>query len=203
MTNQIVFDVFPMPFVLREILHTDASLIDTLKQKRSKLPPMHIGRYGQLQSGSMMWMIPMITTAMYLILYGLFPSNQVARIARRNYTALQKIHCCNGGDVSTGWSMGWKVNWWAKCSTATMRINSYKTSNTRGTNEGGGGTIIICLMRIRHFRLMEILVARVALPKCSCRVRTANCMYCPHCPMHGSRAACRAYVRGAALSLGS
>ena len=45
MTNQIVFDVFSTAINAAKILKKDKALCDTLKQMRSRLPPMHIGQY--------------------------------------------------------------------------------------------------------------------------------------------------------------
>ena len=45
------------------------------------------------------------------------------------------------GDVSTGWSMGWKVNWWAKMLDGNHAYKLIQNQLTPvGTNEGGGGT---------------------------------------------------------------
>ena len=49
MDNQIVFDVFSNAIRAAEILKKDNSFVDTLKQMRDRLPPMHIGQHGQLQ----------------------------------------------------------------------------------------------------------------------------------------------------------
>ncbi|HZW65938.1 MAG TPA: glycoside hydrolase family 95 protein, partial [Hanamia sp.] len=46
MTNQIVFDVFTTAIDAAKILNKDQAFADTLKQKRSRLAPMHIGQYG-------------------------------------------------------------------------------------------------------------------------------------------------------------
>jgi alpha-L-fucosidase 2 len=45
------------------------------------------------------------------------------------------------GDVSTGWSMGWKVNWWARLLDGNRALKLIKDQLTPvGTNSGGGGT---------------------------------------------------------------
>ena len=49
MTNQIVFDVFSTAIRAAQILNTDSAFADTLEKLRSRLAPMHIGQYGQLQ----------------------------------------------------------------------------------------------------------------------------------------------------------
>ena len=45
------------------------------------------------------------------------------------------------GDVSTGWSMAWKVNWWAKMLDGNHAYKLIQNQLTPvGSNEGGGGT---------------------------------------------------------------
>ena len=141
MTNQIIFDVFNSTIRAAELLKKDASFIDTLKQIRSRLAPMHIGKYNQLQE----WLDdidnPKDNHRHISHLYGLFPSNQISAyrtpqlyIAARN-TLLQR------GDVSTGWSMGWKVNWWARMLDGNHAFKLIQGQLTPlGVNKDGGGT---------------------------------------------------------------
>ena len=53
MDNQIAFDVLSQTLKAAEVLGKDPSYISNLKFQISNLPPMQIGRYGQLQE----WMI--------------------------------------------------------------------------------------------------------------------------------------------------
>ncbi len=114
MSNQIVFDVFSTAIDAAKILNKDKAFADTLKQKRSQLAPMHIGQYGQLQE----WLDdvdnPNDHHRHISHLYGLFPSNQISPYRTPQLYSAAKNTLMQRGDVSTGWSMGWKVNWWAK-----------------------------------------------------------------------------------------
>ena len=114
MTNQIIFDVFNSTIRAAELLHKDAKFIDTLKQVRSRLAPMHIGQYNQLQE----WLDdidnPNDNHRHISHLYGLFPSNQISAYRTPQLFIAAKNTLLQRGDVSTGWSMGWKVNWWAR-----------------------------------------------------------------------------------------
>src|SRR5690606_22286219 len=78
MTNQIVFDVFSATIRAAETLKLDAAFADTLRQLRKRLPPMHIGRHGQLQE----WLDdvddPNDHHRHISHLYGLYPSNQIS-----------------------------------------------------------------------------------------------------------------------------
>lgn len=139
MDNQIVFDVFSTAIKASEILGKDKEFADSLRTMRKILPPMQIGRYNQLQE----WLDdvddPKDNHRHISHLYGLYPSNQISPyrtpelFAAANNTLLQR------GDVSTGWSMGWKVNWWAKMQDGNHAYKLIKNQLTPlGINQGGG-----------------------------------------------------------------
>jgi alpha-L-fucosidase 2 len=141
MTNQIVFDVFSSVIRAAGILNRDATFVDTLQQMRKKLPPMHIGQHGQLQE----WLDdvddPKDNHRHISHLYGLFPSNQISPYRTPELYSAAKNTLIQRGDVSTGWSMGWKVNWWARMLDGNHAYKLIQDQLTPvGTNEGGGGT---------------------------------------------------------------
>ena len=145
MTNQILFEIFSTTIQAAEILKKDATFIDTLKQIRSRLAPMHIGQYGQLQE----WLDdiddPKDNHRHISHLYGLFPSNQISPYRTPQLYSAAKTTLIHRGDVSTGWSMGWKVNWWARLLDGNHAYklirNQLSPVNTTGTRyDGGGGT---------------------------------------------------------------
>lgn len=141
MTNQIVFDVFSNAIEAAKILNRDQAFADTLQQKRSRLAPMHIGQYSQLQE----WLDdvddPKDKHRHISHLYGLFPSNQISPYRTPELYSAAKNTLLQRGDVSTGWSMGWKVNWWAKMLDGNHAYKLIQNQLTPvGTNEGGGGT---------------------------------------------------------------
>jgi len=141
MDNQIVFDVFSTAIRAAEILKKDVAFVDTLKKMRSRLPPMHIGQYGQLQE----WLDdvddPNDHHRHISHLYGLFPSNQISPYRTPELYSAAGNTLIQRGDISTGWSMGWKINWWARMLDGN---HAYKLIQNQlspvGANEGGGGT---------------------------------------------------------------
>src|SRR5690606_41864845 len=78
MTNQLVFDVFTNAIRAAEILNVDAAFADTLRTMRDRLPPMHIGRHGQLQEWLQALDDPADNHRHVSPPQGLLPSNQVA-----------------------------------------------------------------------------------------------------------------------------
>jgi alpha-L-fucosidase 2 len=141
MTNQIVFDVFSTTIRAAKILSKDAAFVDTLQKMRSRLAPMHVGQYNQLQE----WLDdiddPKDNHRHISHLYGLYPSNQISPYRTPQLYVAAKNTLIQRGDISTGWSMGWKVNWWARMLDGN---HAYKLIQNQlspvGTNPGGGGT---------------------------------------------------------------
>jgi len=141
MDNQIVFDVFNTAIRAAEMLKKDASFIDTLKLLRAKLPPMHIGQHNQLQE----WLDdiddPNDKHRHISHLYGLYPSNQISAYRTPELFEASKNSLIYRGDVSTGWSMGWKVNWWAKLQDGNHAYKLIQNQLTPiGNERGSGGT---------------------------------------------------------------
>jgi alpha-L-fucosidase 2 len=141
MDNQIVFDIFNTTIRAAETLKKDAAFADTLKQMRSRLPPMHIGQYGQLQE----WLEdiddPNDHHRHISHLYGLFPSNQISPYRTPALYSAAKNTLLQRGDVSTGWSMGWKINWWARMLDGNHAYTLIQNQLTPlGVNKEGGGT---------------------------------------------------------------
>jgi alpha-L-fucosidase 2 len=143
MSNQIVFDVFSTAIRAADILKKDKAFVDTLKQLRNRLAPMHIGQYGQLQE----WLDdiddPKDNHRHISHLYGLFPSNQISPYRTPQLYSAAKNTLLQRGDVSTGWSMGWKVNWWARMldgNHAYKLIQSQLSPVQLGRRGEGGGT---------------------------------------------------------------
>ena len=114
MDNQIIFDVFNNLITASEILETEEIFIDTLKTKLSQLPPMQIGQYGQLQEWLFDWDAPYDHHRHVSHLYGVYPSNQISPYHTPTLFKAAKQSLLYRGDESTGWSMGWKVNLWAR-----------------------------------------------------------------------------------------
>ena len=114
MDNQLVFDLFSNVIAAADILGVDKTFADTLRTKRSKLPPMQVGQHGQLQEWLYDWDSPEDKHRHVSHLYGLYPSNQISPIHTPQLSEAAKNTLIQRGDPSTGWSMGWKVCLWAR-----------------------------------------------------------------------------------------
>ena len=114
MDNQIVFDLFSSVIQASEVLHIDKLFADTVQQKINRLPPMQVGQYGQLQEWMYDWDKNNDKHRHISHLYGLYPANQITPSQSMTLFTAAKNTLISRGDVSTGWSMGWKVNFWAR-----------------------------------------------------------------------------------------
>ena len=114
MDNQIVFDVLSQTIAAAKVLGKDISQSSSLISYLQKLPPMQIGRYGQLQE----WMIdaddPKDEHRHISHLYGLYPSNQISPYSHPELFTAAANTLNQRGDMATGWSLGWKTNFWAR-----------------------------------------------------------------------------------------
>ena len=112
--NQLVFDLFTETIKAADILGKDKNFAEVLKSKLKRLPPMQIGHWGQLQEWLHDWDSPDDHNRHISHLYGLYPSNQISPYRTPKLFEAAKTSLIARGDESTGWSMGWKVNLWAR-----------------------------------------------------------------------------------------
>ena len=145
MDNQIVFDVLSSTLKAHQILGYDNIVYTTmLSNAIAQLPPMQIGRYGQLQE----WLIdgddPKDEHRHISHLYGLYPSNQISPYSNPELFTAAANTLNQRGDMATGWSLGWKINFWARMldGNHAFRIISNMLNPISYTTEWGprGGT---------------------------------------------------------------
>ncbi|MEI6865614.1 glycoside hydrolase family 95 protein [Flavicella sp.] len=114
MDNQLVFDMLTKTISAAKLLKVDSELIKQMEVTLSKLPPMQIGKYNQIQE----WMKdlddPKDDHRHVSHLYGLYPSNQISPYRNPELFKGAENTLIQRGDPSTGWSMNWKINLWAR-----------------------------------------------------------------------------------------
>lgn len=114
MDNQLVFDLFTNTTEAAAILGLDEQFADTLKSMRKRLPPMQVGQYGQLQEWFEDWDHPEDHHRHISHLWGLYPGYQISAYRSPVLFEAARNTLIQRGDPSTGWSMGWKVCFWAR-----------------------------------------------------------------------------------------
>ncbi len=114
MDNQIIFDVLSNTLAAAEILDLSPAYQDSLKEQLAQLPPMQIGCYNQLQEWLEDLDNPRDGHRHVSHAYGLFPSNQISPFTHPQLFQAVKNTLLQRGDKATGWSIGWKINLWAR-----------------------------------------------------------------------------------------
>ena len=114
MDNQIVFDVLSQTIQAARVLEKDSSYVSCLTSALQQLPPMQIGRYGQLQEWLWDGDDPKDEHRHISHLYGLYPSNQISPYTHPDLFTAAANTLKQRGDMATGWSLGWKINFWAR-----------------------------------------------------------------------------------------
>ena len=116
MDTQIIRDLFSQCEQAAEILRLDRNFVTRLADAQRSLPPMQIGKAGQLQEWLDDWDLeaPERQHRHVSHLYGLFPSNQITARGTADLFAAARKTLELRGDVGTGWSLAWKINFWAR-----------------------------------------------------------------------------------------
>ncbi len=114
MDNQIAYDALNNTLKSAEILGEDSAYKDKLKKAISRLQPMKVGRHDQLQEWTVDADDPHDQHRHVSHLYGLYPSNQITPSSTPMAFSGARNSLTQRGDMATGWSIGWKLNLWAR-----------------------------------------------------------------------------------------
>src|SRR4029078_12887167 len=114
MDHEIIRSLFKNVIAASEILNVDNNLRETLKAKYKKIAPNQIGKYGQLQE----WMQDVDDTTNkhrhISHLWGMYPGNEINGDETPDLMKAARKSLLYRGDAATGWSLGWKINCWAR-----------------------------------------------------------------------------------------
>ena len=114
MDNQIVRDALSTALASTRLLYGHNAYCDSLQAVMDRLPVMRIGRHGQLQE----WLDdlddPNDAHRHISHAYGLYPSSQITPFSTPLLAAAVRNTLLQRGDIATGWSIGWKLNLWAR-----------------------------------------------------------------------------------------
>ncbi len=114
MDMAIIWDLFTNCIETCAILNTDADFADKLRQARKRLLPYQVGERGQLQEWSQDFMEVDPTHRHISHLFGVYPGRQLTPDSHPVLIEAVKRTLAIRGDYSTGWSLGWKINMWAR-----------------------------------------------------------------------------------------
>ncbi|WP_431895660.1 glycosyl hydrolase family 95 catalytic domain-containing protein [Micromonospora haikouensis] len=126
MDNQILRDLFDAAARASEALGVDTTFRSQVRTAKDRLPPSRVGSRGNVQEWLADWVETERTHRHVSHLYGLHPSNQ---ITKRGTPALHEAARKTlelRGDDGTGWSLAWKINFWARLEDAARAHKLFK-----------------------------------------------------------------------------
>ncbi|MES2923810.1 MAG: glycoside hydrolase family 95 protein [Verrucomicrobiota bacterium] len=113
MDMSIIWDLFTNCLDAAKILGTDPELVARIEAARAKLYPLKIGARGNLQE----WFEDFTELDVHhrhtSHLFGVHPGRQITPATPEFFAAARKALEIRGDD-GTGWSLGWKINFWAR-----------------------------------------------------------------------------------------
>ena len=114
MDHQIIRNLLGNTIAAAAILEIDSEFREELRRVRARIAPNQIGRLGQLQE----WLDdiddPENQHRHVSHLFGLHPGVEITPFGTPDLFAAARKSLEFRGDGATGWSMGWKVNFWAR-----------------------------------------------------------------------------------------
>ena len=114
MDHQIIRDLFTNCIEASKVLDIDKDFRAKLEELCSRIAPNQIGKYGQLQE----WLEdkdnPKEQHRHVSHLFGLHPGKEITRRGTPELFTAARKSLEFRGDGGTGWSMAWKVNFWAR-----------------------------------------------------------------------------------------
>lgn len=146
MDMSIIRELFTAVIKSADILRTDREFKTQLSEAKSNLYPYHIGQFGQLQEWFNDWDDPNDKHRHLSHLFGLYPGSQINVNTTPELATAARQSLVHRGDVSTGWSMAWKINWWARLQDGEHAYKilsdafTYIDPTEKRETMGGGGT---------------------------------------------------------------
>jgi alpha-L-fucosidase 2 len=140
----ITRDLFNNCIRTLDVLNTDPQFRGRLQKALEKLYPYHIGQYGQLQEWYGDFDNPKDNHRHISHLFGLFPGTEISPLRSPELASAATQTLIHRGDISTGWSMAWKINWWSRLGDGDHAHSILKAGLTyigpKNPKYKGGGT---------------------------------------------------------------
>src|SRR5690625_1515184 len=110
----IIWDLFTNCIEAIDILQLDGNFKAELEAVRNELYPLQIGKHGQLQEWYKDFEDQDVHHRHVSHLFGTYPGRQLTENRGREFWEATKASLNRRGDGGTGWSLGWKINLWAR-----------------------------------------------------------------------------------------
>ena len=138
MDHQIIRSLFKNVIAASRVLNIDQPFRETLEKKYQQIAPNQIGKYGQLQE----WMQDVDDTANkhrhVSHLWAQYPGNEINWDETPALMKAARQSLLYRGDAATGWSLGWKINLWARFKDGDHALNMIKLLISPAAKNGAG-----------------------------------------------------------------
>jgi alpha-L-fucosidase 2 len=145
MDRALVWDLFTNTIEAATTLNVDAPFVARVREARSKLIPYQIGSRGQLQEWAKDFPEQDPQHRHFSHLFGVHPGREITREGSPTIFAAARRSMELRGDLATGWSMAWKINFWARMHdgdhAGLLLGNLLKPSGSTQTIMTGGGGV--------------------------------------------------------------
>jgi alpha-L-fucosidase 2 len=141
MDHQIVYNLFTNYLKACQVSSFSCAFTDRVATAKAKLLPPKIGKWGQLQEWAEDLDDPNSKHRHVSHMFAIYPGNQIGRLSTPELADAAKVSLNARGDGGTGWSLGWKINLWARLADGnrahkllqrTMRSVGYKETDSSG-----------------------------------------------------------------------
>lgn len=143
MDMSIIWDLFTNIIEASDELGEDKAFRDSVIADRKLLYPLHIGKKGNLQEWYKDWEDTDPHHRHVSHLFTLFPGHEISPVETPALAAAAKKTLELRGDAGTGWSLAWKINFWARLLDGNhaykMIHDILKLTGSTGTNYSNGG----------------------------------------------------------------
>ena len=143
MDMSIIYDLFTNFIQASETLNQDPAFRDLVIKKRSLLYPLKIGKKGDIQEWYKDWEAVDPHHRHVSHLFGLYPGKQISPISTPTFAKAAEKTLELRGDGGTGWSLAWKINFWARLLDGNHAYNMIRTilhlTGQVGTDYAKGG----------------------------------------------------------------
>ena len=143
MDHEIAWDILTNTIDAAKALSVDSDFAAKAQQIKNKILPLQIGKWGQLQE----WKEDLDDSTNkhrhVSHLFALHPGKQISLTKTPAEAQAAKVSLNARGDDGTGWSLAWKVNFWARLQDGNRAYKLLKSVMrpvmNKGTNMANGG----------------------------------------------------------------
>lgn len=134
-SHAVIREILSDAIEASHVLGVDETERNKWKEVMQKLAPYRIGSYGQLMEWSKDIDDPKDEHRHVNHLFGLHPGRSLSPVTTPELAKAARVVLEHRGDGATGWSMGWKLNQWARLQDGNRAYTLYGNLLKNGTNE--------------------------------------------------------------------